>query len=414
MDAAVSANTAPAKKNAVPKGAWGVLFAIWIAAIAAPLNMFKPTTISVEIINAFNIAGSSYGWVMSVFSIMGLILALPATGLVYKMGLKKSLAISVASLFLGSLLGALANSYEMLIVSRVIEGCGMGFIGVAGPTAISLWFPKSWQGKAVAVFQTWMPLGTLITMNVAPVMAASYGWRSMWWLACAYCVIAFIVLMVLFKDPSAEVMAAAAGKREDNLSNGNKFDALKNPSLWVLCIMFLVFALTTTGTTSSYWSLYLRTVAGIDPSTAAFAVSLCTVLGAIGIPFGGWLSDKIGTRKWLIVAAFCVVLVFLWFAFTTTDLTLIFALAVVNGFCQGWVPAMVQTSIPEILNEPSQNAMGMGLMNVFRNGGNILGGMALGYFIDPFGWSMGSHILCLPPIIIIVAVMLVVCRKTLK
>lgn len=413
MEMAVDKASKPVKE-AVPKGAWVVLIAIWIVAIAAPLNMFKPTTISVEIIQSLSIPGSSYGWIMSVFSIMGLILAFPATGLVYRFGIKKCLGVSVITLFLGSLIGALSTSFEMLLVSRVIEGCGMGFIGVAGPTAISLWFPKSRQGIAVAVFQTWMPLGTLITMNIAPIMAASMGWKSVWWFACAYCAVAFVVLLVFFKDPSKEVMAAVAGRRAEEMEGGNKFAAFRNPSLWILCIMFLVFALTTTGTTSSYWSLYLREVAGIEPSVAAFAVSLCTVLGAIGIPFGGWLSDKIGTRKGLIIAAWVVVLVFLWFAFSTTNLTLVYVIAVVNGFCQGWIPAMVQTSIPEILKDPSQNAMGMGLMNVFRNGGNILGGMALGYFIDPFGWSLGSHILCIPPIIVVVVLMLIITRKTLR
>ena len=132
---AASASVAKPKKEPIPKGAWAVLIAVWIVAIAAPLNMFKPSTISVEIIQSLGIPGSSYGWIMSVFSIMGLILAFPATGLVYKLGIKKSLAISVIALFVGSFIGALSTSFEMLLVSRVIEGCGMAFIGVAGPTA---------------------------------------------------------------------------------------------------------------------------------------------------------------------------------------------------------------------------------------------------------------------------------------
>lgn len=413
MEAIITSKAKPAKEP-VPKQAWGVLIAIWVVAIAAPLNMFKPATISVELIQSLGIATSSYGWIMSVFSIMGLLLALPATGIVYRLGLKKSFIISLGTLLLGSLMGALAPNFEVLLVSRIVEGCGMGFIGVAGPTAISLWFPRSRQGFAVAVFQTWMPFGTLIMMNLAPVFTAAAGWRSVWWFACAHCVIAFVVLLVMFKEPPANLFSQASGDRVEGSASVSKLDALKSPSLWILCIGFMVFALTTTGTTSSYWSLYLREVATIPAPTAAFAVSLCTVLGAVGIPFGGWLSDKLGTRKWVMMAAWLVVLVFLWFAFSTVDLTLIFIIAVVNGFCQGWIPAMVQVSIPEILKNSSLNAMGMGLMNVFRNTGNILGGMALGYFVTPFGWSLGSHLLTIPAIIIVVVLTLIITRKTLR
>ena len=134
-------------KEAVPKGAWAVLIAVWIVAIAAPLNMFKPSTISVEIIQSLNIAGSSYGWIMSVFSIMGLILAFPATGLVYRFGLKKSLAVSVIALFAGSLLGALSQSFEMLLVSRIIEGCGMVSLALPVQRLSACGFPRA--GKAL-------------------------------------------------------------------------------------------------------------------------------------------------------------------------------------------------------------------------------------------------------------------------
>ena len=130
MEATINAQAKPAKEP-VPKGAWGVLFAIWIAAIAAPLNMFKPTTISVELIQSLGIATSSYGWIMSVFSIMGLILALPATGIVYRLGLKKSFLISLGTLLVGTVMGALAPSFEVLLVSRIIEGAGMG-LGCGG------------------------------------------------------------------------------------------------------------------------------------------------------------------------------------------------------------------------------------------------------------------------------------------
>lgn len=403
-------------KEPAPKGAWGALFAVWIVSIAAPVNMFKPATIAPELIQSLEIATSSFGWIMSVFSIMGLILALPATGIVYRLGLRNSFIISLGTLLLGSIMGAFAPSFEVLLISRIIEGCGMGFIGVAAPTAISLWFPLSRQGLPMSIFQTWMPFGTLITMNIAPILAASSSWRSVWWFAAGYCVIAFVVLFIFFKDPSKEALAKLAGSKaiEGEKSTARKTDALKNPSLWILCIGFMVFALCCTGTTSSFWSLYMREAVGIEASTAAFIVSLCTVLGIVGNPFGGWLSDKLGTRKWLMMASWVIVMIFLWFAFSVSDVRILLFLAIMTGLCQGWVPVTTTVAIPEILKNPDHNAMGMGLMNVFRNIGNILGGMALGYAIVPFGWSLGSHILLIPPILVIIVLTLIITRKTLR
>lgn len=40
--------------------------------------------------------------------------------------------------------------------------------------------------------------------------------------------------------------------------------------------------------------------------------------------------------------------------------------------------------------------------------------MALAYVIDPFGWAMGSWMLCLPPIFVAIVLVMVVTRKVLK
>ena len=76
-------------KEPVPKGSWLAFLGIWLITCSAPLNMFKPATIAPELMEALAIPATSYGWIMSVFSICGLILAIPAAGLVRKLGLKK-------------------------------------------------------------------------------------------------------------------------------------------------------------------------------------------------------------------------------------------------------------------------------------------------------------------------------------
>lgn len=413
METAIDQRGKASEKEPVPKGAWLVLFGVWLVTCAAPMNMFKPTTISPEIMAALSIPPTSYGWIMSVFSIMGLILAMPASGIVYRLGIKKTFLVSIGSMTLGTLLGALANDYILLLVSRIIEGTGMGFMAVATPTAISLWFPPSRRALPLGIYQTWLPVGSLLTMNLAPILTASFGWHAIWWFCLGFCICACVVFLATWKEPPAGAFAEEAAPAGES-GKLPLSQVLRNPSVWVLCLVFLVFAFTCAGTTPSFWPLYMRTEVGLDPSTAAFIASLCTILGLAGAPLGGWLADRIGRLKVVMMIGWAAVVFYFCFAFSATSIPFLFVLAVVNGLLQGWIPVATTASVLKVVGDKSLVPFSMGLLNVFRNGGNILGGMALAYVIDPFGWAMGSWMLCLPPIFVAIVLVMVVTRKVFK
>ena len=129
---------------------------------------------------------------------------------------------------------------------------------------------------------------------------------------------------------------------------------------------------------------------------------------------GGWLADRIGRLKVVMMIGWAAVVFYFCFAFSATSIPFLFVLAVVNGLLQGWIPVATTASVLKVVGDKSLVPFSMGLLNVFRNGGNILGGMALAYVIDPFGWAMGSCMLCLPPIFVAIVLVMVVTRKVLK
>src|SRR5512139_1674642 len=126
-----------------PSYAWVVLFAVYMASLAAPLNLFKvpPMLTTVSDPAVFNLSQGAQGYVMSVFSIMGFILAIPAGFILKRFGIKPTVLFAVAALMIGSAIGAMAQTVTQLFVGRFIEGAGMGLIMVSAPLAISLWFP---------------------------------------------------------------------------------------------------------------------------------------------------------------------------------------------------------------------------------------------------------------------------------
>jgi len=124
-----------------PAYAWVVLFALYMATLASPLNLFKLPPVMIIVKNAFKLTDPQSGDLMSIFSIMGFVLAVPAGFILKRFGIKLTGLVSVGAVTIGSAVGALATTARMLFVGRFIEGVGMGLIMVAAPLAISLWFP---------------------------------------------------------------------------------------------------------------------------------------------------------------------------------------------------------------------------------------------------------------------------------
>ena len=58
---------------------------------------------------------------------------------------------------------------------------------------------------------------------------------------------------------------------------------------------------------------------------------------------------------------------------------------------RGWVPTMLTTATAQVATV-DELPMSMGIFNVFRNLGNIIGGSALAYLVTPMGWAMGSWV----------------------
>jgi MFS family permease len=88
----------------------------------------------------------------------------------------------------------------MLMVARMIEGIGIGLIGVAAPTCVSVWFPPKQRGLALGLWATWVPLGCVLMFNIAAPIAGGnpgvnpQGYLTVFW----FCAILSVTLMGLY------------------------------------------------------------------------------------------------------------------------------------------------------------------------------------------------------------------------
>lgn len=398
-----------------PPYAWVILIVVFLASCSVPINMFKVPPIAPVLMQAFGLDVSTFGWLMTSFTVVSIILAFPAAGIVNKFGIKRVMIVALASVTIGSLIGTFSNgNAAVLLFSRFIEGIGMGVFGVSAPSALTAWFPKRRLGLAIGVWSMWMPLGSTVMLNLAPALCGDSNWQSVWWAGTIYTVIVLLMVIFLYHAPNAEQIKMAGN--DDSISAAKaaqlnvRIPKVAIVSICLIGVAFLLDNITKNGSFNTYYPTFLMEAKGMDMAAAGLITSVTTFLGAAASPLSGFISDKLGDRKWMVVVGTVMLFVaFIWAFSWTTDLGLWFVV-IVAGVFSSVLATVVVAAVPDIMG-PSVRGQNLGLaVLACANGiGSAIGGVALGYLVPVFGWSTGSHILFLP-ILAVATVMLIVAK----
>lgn len=384
----------------VPARAWAVLAVTYFASFMAPMAQFKVPPLAGQIIPFFQMDGAMFGMLMSSLAIIGVILAFPAAFICRGIGLKATMLVSVACLCAGSLLGFATDNLGVLIVSRMIEGIGIGLVGVAAPTCITIWFPENRRGLALGIWTTWVPVGIILMFNTAPSIAAAWGFKSVFLIVGVLAAVAFVLFALVFRLPEGEDGDITAG---GSFIDGFRF--LKNRNIWLLGIVFFCFCATSLGVTNTFWQTFLETERGFDPATSGFVTSMCTTIGIPLQIFIGWLTDHVSprNRRYLLVLM-CVVMgasyiimfdtgsmanVAMW----TFVVLQALGAALTAGSCRPMAPALVGGGALGA-------AMAMAVLQLMQNLGSAIMSPLFGFAKDAIGWQDASVFLQVPLIVI--------------
>jgi DHA2 family multidrug resistance protein-like MFS transporter len=136
-------------------------------------------------------------WIVDSYAIVfaGLLLSAGAIG--DRFGRKRALMVGLAIFAGGSLIGALADTSTMVIVSRSISGIGAAFIMPATLSLLTAIFPPHERGKAIAVWAGFAGAGgALGPLLVGFLLTGWWIFPSFWW-GSAFVVTAVTPLLVL-------------------------------------------------------------------------------------------------------------------------------------------------------------------------------------------------------------------------
>jgi len=282
------------------------------------------------------------------FAILLTLVVRPIGALVFgraaeKYGRKPVLMINIALFSVFELCTAAAPSLTAFLVLRVIYGIAMGGVwGVASSLAMET-IPDRSRGFMSGVFQAGYPFGYLLAAVVYGLFSTVVGWRGMFVIGA---VPIFLLPFIWFKVQESPVWLAARERKESTAL----LPVLK--SHWKLCLYLVLlmaaFNFFSHGTQDLYPS-FLKLQHGFDAHTVSLIAIGYTFASIIGGIFFGSLSEKIGRKKAIIIAALLSLPVIPLWAFSSGTWTIGLGAFLMQFMVQGaWgvIPTYLTELVP--------------------------------------------------------------------
>ena len=208
-----------------------------------------------------------------------------------RIGAKRT-GLLAQALVIGALLVAWrlgVHSFGQVLLLGLALGVAGASFAVALPLA-SRWYPPEHQGTAMGIAGAGNS-GTVLAALFAPLLAAMFGFRNVFGLACIPLVVVLAVFWLCAKDAPVPV----ARKRLRDYAAvlvGNR------DSWWFMCFYAITF-----GGFAGFASAlpgYFHDQFGFEPRLAGWATAACVLAGSVMRPVGGVIADRIGGTRTLL------------------------------------------------------------------------------------------------------------------
>ncbi|WP_018391592.1 MFS transporter [Ancylobacter sp. FA202] len=258
------------------------LLALAAGAFGIGVTEFAPMGLLPVIASDLGVSIPSAGLLISAYAI-GVMLGAPLMTLTTGRVPRRTLLIGLMAIFtLGNLMAALSNSYEMLLVARLITSLNHGaFFGVGSIVAASL-VPANRRAGAVAAMFMGLTIANVVGVPLATWAGDLIGWRSAFWGIAGLGLVAMTSLRLTLPDMPAE----AGGDMVSELKVLGRAPVLLALALTVLSstAMFTVFT-------------YIAPILQQETQASIGFVTAMLVTYGVGLTVGNWLGGRFADRS---------------------------------------------------------------------------------------------------------------------
>ena len=259
-----------------------ISFMVWVL-IGALANSIVPE---------FGLSETQRGLIIAVPLLGGAIIRIILGFMTDHIGAYKTGVIGLVVTLLPLLLGWLwADSFEKILVVGLLLGVAGASFASSLPLA-SRWYPPQYQGLAMGIAGAGNS-GTAIATFFAPRLAGmgEIGWHGVFGLAIIPILITLVIYFFFAKDSPT---------RPAPMSMRDYLKVLGVMDTWWFCIFYSVTFGGFVGL-ASFLNSFFRVQYGLSPIAAGGFATICVISGSLLRPIGGYLADRFGGIRMLIM-----------------------------------------------------------------------------------------------------------------
>ena len=295
------ADSLPTSRGGVPDLhplAWLVCIVTGLFFFYEFIQMNVLNSISVPVMRDFHIRAGGLSELSSVYFYADALFLIPAGIILDRFSTRHVTLVTMSFCVAGAVLFATTSHFYFAFFARLVMGAGNAFCFLACMRIAANWFPSERLALVMGVITTLAMLGGVVAQGPALFLATQYGWRvAMYWNAGLGLVI-WVLLLFFVKDTPQASVVVPRHSSATRLPLGESLRAsVTTRQNWLAgtytCLLNLPVALF-----GALWGgLYLTKAHGLSAPEAATVSSMVFWGTIFGAPLVGYLSDKLGARK---------------------------------------------------------------------------------------------------------------------
>ena len=377
-----------------PRNGWVVLAALYYYSVVAAFNLLKAPPLFGLLMTDFMLSESTVGIIVSASSIAGLSLVFPSALIARRFGNRRTGQFAICLSITGCLVGTFAPNLPVLLLGRLIEGCGLGMTGVVGSTTIPQYFKGKKMGLPMAIWSTWFFVGSALGSLVSGRVGHGFeNWRASWLLGAIMAAVGFLVfsLFVFENKGNAPAHAAPAEALPENGKKVSDFGlGVKNLRIWCISIFFGTLLVSFVGFLS-FGTEYYSMQFGMEKSAASALASLGYWFSVVGSVTAGIVSrlrrnnSLKGQFVQLIICAALCICVYPFGFLVPQRYMILYLLA--GGLVNGYTCGVIFGTVPRLVRKPQVTGISMGIIFVCQNISSFSASLLVGACVEGGNWS---------------------------